>query len=389
MDYPFGSDFLQEWVGARMILTGHAHELYDAEVFRAWQHDRSVVGFEWNPDRHYPPVYPPWHYALFVPFALMPYRWATILWVALLWGAVFINGYLIRSIIFQGETETQSSTCVRWKQSALWWLPVLLFPTVPMAVMFGQKSLIWSAILSLVVYCLKRHRHVWSGAMFALMMFKPTLFYLIPLCMARYRNGSFLLGCGAVVAVISGVSLAILPWGLWQGYLHAMLHSVDYGTQGGYRIDWSCNVWSIALGAPMAWRGWVKLLVCLPCACFVLVSLLKPQGMEIQPRVVFQWLVATLLLAPHAYHYDLCILLLPICWMAIYEPRLSVVTFSILAFGVALSTRIYPLVPVPLLPFALLGCFWIWRLPNAVAAANSEGIKAAYGFAGTGDIRFR
>ena len=35
----YGADFLQEWVGARMVLTGHVSELYDVDVFRAWQYD--------------------------------------------------------------------------------------------------------------------------------------------------------------------------------------------------------------------------------------------------------------------------------------------------------------------------------------------------------------
>jgi hypothetical protein len=388
MDFPFGSDFLQEWVGARMILTGHGDDLYDAEVFRAWQHDRMVVGFEWNPDRFYPPVYPPWHYALFVPFALFPYRWAAMFWVALLWGLVFINGFLIRSIIHHARMEWHEVRSIRLKQTSLWWLPILLFPAVPMAVMFGQKSLLWLAVFSLVVRSLQRVRNASAGAQFALMMFKPTLFYLLPVCMVRYRNLRFLLGCCAGLAVVCGLSLAMLPWGIWQGYLGAMLHSVDYGTQGGYRVDWSCNVWSIALGAPVEWQAWIRLGVCVPLACVVLATLFKASMNGVQPEAVFQWMAATLLLAPHAYHYDLCILLLPICWMAIYAPRLSAVTFMILAFAVALSTKIYPWLPLPLLPLALIGCSWIWRLPKGCVSEALEGVKASYGIASVGDVRF-
>jgi hypothetical protein len=43
-DTPYGADFLQEWVGARMVLTGNVSQLYDVEKFRAWQHDPSIVG---------------------------------------------------------------------------------------------------------------------------------------------------------------------------------------------------------------------------------------------------------------------------------------------------------------------------------------------------------
>lgn len=389
LDYPFGSDFLQEWVGARMILTGNAHALYDAEVFRAWQHDPSVVGFEWNESRHFPPVYPPWHYALFVPLAMLPYRWAAMIWVALLWGMVFFAGILLRSIVLHSARELNTRTAIRVKQMEAWWLPILMFPAVPMSVMYGQKSLIWLAVFCLVARLLQKHREWQAGSALALLLFKPTLFYLVPLCMARYRRGRFLIGCGIGVALIVGISCLVLPWELWQGYIQAMMRSKNYGTQGGYHLDWSCNLWSIPLGLPEAWRIYVQLLVCIPLACMVVIALLHSKTWTLHPITVFQWMTATLLLSPHAYHYDLCILLLPIGWMAVYSTRWALGTFMILAFGLALATRIYPVLPVPILPFVLLGCSWLWMKPRWQEVEDLEGIEPAYGFAGTGDICLR
>ena len=91
----YGADFLQEWVGARMVLTGHVSELYDLDVFRAWQYDPKVVGFAWKTDQYFPPVYPPPHYVLFSPFACLPYRWAVVIWLLVLISAAFFSSKLI------------------------------------------------------------------------------------------------------------------------------------------------------------------------------------------------------------------------------------------------------------------------------------------------------
>ena len=82
-DDVYGADFLQEWVGARLILDGRADELYSPK-FSDWQHNAELIGFEWDKSQFYPAVYPPPHYLLFTPLALIPYRWAAIVWLIML-----------------------------------------------------------------------------------------------------------------------------------------------------------------------------------------------------------------------------------------------------------------------------------------------------------------
>ena len=105
----YGADFLQEWVGARMVLTGHVSELYNVEVFRAWQYDPTIVGFEWKTDQYFPPVYPPPHYALFTPFALISYRSAVVVWLLLLLGAAWFSAQLIADIANHAQRIARSN----------------------------------------------------------------------------------------------------------------------------------------------------------------------------------------------------------------------------------------------------------------------------------------
>lgn len=357
---PYGADFLQEWVGGRMVLMGHARDVYDFESFRAWQHDRALIGFDWDEQRYYPPVYPPLHYAVFAILAWIPYRWCAMLWVAFLWGLVFLNAIWIAAIA-RHETRGADPRASHWQNTSFFgWFAILLFPVVPLSVMLGQKSLIWLAILCGMVRLLQTERPTKAGIVFALLSLKPTLFFLLPLVMARRGSWRFVGGCVAGMTCMWGLSLLLLPWSMWQGYLATLSQAVQYGTQGGYRPDWSCSVWSIAKAWPADWRIWVAGLVCTPLAGYVVLGLFRRGGASLDPRTLFLTLAATMLLSPHAYHYDLCILLLPVGWMVGLRPRFAIATYTALAFGLASSSMFYAVVPIPLLVILLWCCAAAW-----------------------------
>ena len=368
-DQPYGADFLQEWVGGRLIIAGRAGDLYDGHAFREWQHDRDLVGFEWNPARFFPAVYPPLHYALFASLAWIPYRWAALVWVSILWGLVFINAYGIAAI-FRHEAKLSG-----WRPSTLRcssscaWILLILFPAVPIAVMFGQKSLVWVAILCWTCRLLQLGKPATAGLVFALISLKPTLFFFLPCVMARYTNWRFVAGCAVGATVMWGLALVLLPWSMWQGFLETVSASAQYGTQGGYRNDWSCSIWSIAKSMPDGWQPWVFFGVCIPMALFVLAGAMRGGGIASNPNKLFVTLAATMLVAPHAYHYDLCILMVPLGWVAARDLHLAASTYAALSFAIALSPALYPLMPVPWLAIVLWGCAAVWVLRSGVGAS--------------------
>ncbi len=69
---PYAADFLQEWVGARMIVSGQAHQLY-SEQFLHNQHDPDYVGFAWNLRS----IFHPFIHLLITCF-LVPWDWCLI-----------------------------------------------------------------------------------------------------------------------------------------------------------------------------------------------------------------------------------------------------------------------------------------------------------------------
>ena len=144
----YGADFLQEWVGARMIVTGHSGEIYQGDVFRNWQHDPEIVGFQWRSESYFPPVYPPPHYVLFSPFAMLSYRWATVVWLFLLISCAFVSARLIEDSVDHScrAMDREFLVGIRAKSRYLW-IGLLLFPSLLFSITLGQKSVCWLLIV--------------------------------------------------------------------------------------------------------------------------------------------------------------------------------------------------------------------------------------------------
>ncbi len=126
---PYGSDFLQEWIGARIVLSPERRRLYDLEFVKSQQHDRSVVGFDWPRDQYFPMVYPPFYYFLVTPLAKLDFRWATLVWAGFSTLAFVATGYLIQRCYPPGR---------RW--FAVWFVAASCFIPWISCLTMGQKS---------------------------------------------------------------------------------------------------------------------------------------------------------------------------------------------------------------------------------------------------------
>jgi hypothetical protein len=201
-DTPYGADFMQEWVGARILLSPQASQLYQTDLFRECQYDSNIVGFEWQSDQFFPPVYPPPHYALFSPLACLPYRWAVVVWLLVLIACAFASARLIQEIVVHHARETKNQRMEKIAAtSSILWVGLLLFPSLLFSITLGQKSVGWLLIACMTWRLLQMQRDFVSGMVFGLLSIKPTLFFLFPLVMLRQRRWSFF--CGASASVIA------------------------------------------------------------------------------------------------------------------------------------------------------------------------------------------
>ena len=356
-DTAYGADFMQEWVGARMVLTGNASELYDPEVFRSWQYDPKVVGFEWKTDQYFPPVYPPPHYFLFCPFACVPYRWAVVIWLLLLIASAFVSAKLIADIANQSALKGSRESFVETQSKTKYvWLGLILFPSLLFSITLGQKSVCWLMLVCLTWRLLQTNRDYAAGLVFGILSIKPTLFFLMPLVLLRNGNWRFFVGASLSVCAIWGATACVIPFETWMAFAKLLGTTGNYAENIGYRLDWSCNLMTMAYGLPAALVQWCKWTICLPLSIYLLYCVFEDRHYAVDsPQKAFMLLGSTILISPHTYHYDLCVLLLPILWLASTSTQRGIAYFGLLAVGVAVASNVQEIFHIPILPILLIG----------------------------------
>lgn len=364
---PYGADFLQEWVGARMILTGHSSDLYNPEIFQAWQHDPSVVGFAWDVDQYYPAVYPPIHYAFYALLACIPYRIATMVWIGVLWGAVLASAKLITDIAanaFSPDPTDQQRVRDRMRHI---WIALVFFPPVHFSIILGQKSVLWLLVLCIVCRLLQMRRELTAGCIFALVAVKPTLFFLIPLLMFRQGGYRFCSGIALGIVCLFGLGALTIPTATWLEYFRSIGDPTTYANHSGYRLDWSCNIIALANALPHGWVAWGKFALCVPLAVYAGLCVFQHRLNPTSPDFFLVAIAGTALLSPHTYHYDMCLFMLPVLWAFADRPQTSIAYYALLSVAIAASPNVVDFLGVPVVAILLIGILSEFRLRNWAA----------------------
>lgn len=304
-DSVYGADFVQEWVGARIISGTDSDQLYSRQHFRAVQHDDSLLGFSWPEDSYFPPVYPPTHYALFMPLSHLSYRHAVTVWILL-------SMLCYPAAVAVIERQTSASPVAPW-----FWGLALLFPAVISTWTMGQKGFVWLLIAAVTRQQWCRGKEFRAGMWWGLAAVKPTLFFLLPVAMLINRKWSFAAGATFSCLGLLGITLMMVPAGLWFEYADVVLGAGKYQEHGGYQAAWSASLWTWL--QPSGSFGKVA---GVSAAAVILMSLRTRSDNGLRSgHWLLKVLTATCLLSPHFYFYDLVILLLPLRLCLTEAPR--------------------------------------------------------------------
>ncbi len=303
---PFGGDFLQDWVGGGAVRSKDRKRLYDLEFIQSYQHDRSKIGFEWPERDYFPMVYPPFFYYLVSPFSLMSYRAAVFVW------AVFSTLWLIATgvLVFRFFPEGR-------QVFKIWFVGASIFGPWLACLNMGQKSSLFLFLFTGTFLLLHQRREFWAGVLFGLVAIKPQLGIVVGGAMLLKRRWSFVAGAAISISLLVGLSWVREP-SLWRDYGEVVAHMGDYIQTGGYRLTDSHSLWAaVQLAIPglnPSLVKWIALLLAVGILVLLIRAMRGPFDVssgrfQIQFSV---WLLATVLLSPHFYSYDLTILLLPL-----------------------------------------------------------------------------
>ncbi|MGB1928201.1 MAG: glycosyltransferase family 87 protein [Mariniblastus sp.] len=302
---PLGGDFLQEWIGATVLSGEQASKLYERQYVDALQHDPQVVGFAWPETSYFPMVYPPFYYSLLRPLAGLEYPTASKLWLVLSAVAFSIVGWLVYR--FYPASRDYIFAYI---------LAAVLFAPFLNSLVMGQKSVFLLLILLGAYLLLRCQRPFIAGLVFGLIAFKPHLGLVIGLAMLAKRQWSF--AAGAVSVVGAFVTYSCLFQGeLWGDYLHVVSQMDNYLQTHGYQLEDAHSLWGAVTLAFHSQPLWFSKLSTVVLSLLVVCLLWRAIGETVAlnsdafARQFSAMIIATVLLSPHFYGYDLTILLLP------------------------------------------------------------------------------
>ncbi|HUU35100.1 MAG TPA: glycosyltransferase family 87 protein, partial [Vicinamibacterales bacterium] len=189
--HAYAADFVPDYVGAWILRHGDRSRLYDPGYYEPLQHDRSVLGFEWDAAKIYPLLYPPFYYAALTPLAGFEYQRAAQLWA----GVLVLCWLAAACLAVRGLGEL--------RPSAAWLLPAsVIFPPVAESLASGQKGTLLLLLFAGSFALWRRGHLLAAGVVFGLVAFKPQLGIAIGLLALWKREWRFAAGAGASVGAL-------------------------------------------------------------------------------------------------------------------------------------------------------------------------------------------
>jgi hypothetical protein len=309
---PFAGDFLQEWIAGHMLRQGDHAKFYDPEYAKHWEHRTEIVGLEWSHDEYFPMVYPPFYYAWVLPLSYLSFTTAAYVWLSILLLAYFAAWRIF--VCLPGSSNNPPHAFL---------LPLsLLFVPLIENITSCQKGTLLLLVLTATYALLTRGRPFSAGLVFGLMAFKPQFALPLAVVMLCKQQWRFVLGGLTTGTLLAGVCW-LMSQDLCTQYIAFSRHATDYMQNGGYDLTKSHALYgslTLLLG-----QGSITPLVQAVTGVAALLTLgmvaLVWRGPLCFHHARFQsqfavLIIATILLSPHVYTYDLTMLLLPMGLLA-------------------------------------------------------------------------
>jgi hypothetical protein len=229
-EYAGSRDFLGLYVGARLIATGHAFQLYDVDA------QREMMNIVIAPDhrtRLMPFVYPPYIALLLSPLAKFSLTTALAIWTGI---NISLAGITCATLLRLGSAWTERFALLAF---ALAWVPLHL------TIIQGQLGLLTALGITGAIISIRNNRHVQAGFWLALGVFKPQLLVFPLVILAMWRRGRALVSFFAALAALTGISFA--KFGFWPPNYFTFLREYS-------RLSEQASLYPSAM---QNWRGMV------------------------------------------------------------------------------------------------------------------------------------
>jgi len=353
-------DFLHFYVQGVITNEHDAHALYDIGAMAAVA-DRVLP----VPKGQYPPVYGPQVGLIFSPLAKMPYTWAMLLWLAL-------------TIVLSGVCAALVWRVRESPRTTLWTTVVLALgmPGLHFTLSFGQASLIGLACFTVLWLALRRGRMFVAGLAVGALAYKPQLG--IVAAFVFVLGGEWRVVSGAVAAIVVQLVASVAYWGgaIIPAYIGALLRlpAVLDGMEPDKDLMHSWRSLFLHAGLPPS-MSLVFSVVLSVVTIGLAVACWRTRG-SIGLRYVVL-VMATLLVNPHLYAYDLLVLAptLLVAWdWANENGDVSMIAATSFVFISPIITVALPSIP---LQWSVLGFVYLTTLATMHLLKGGSALSGA------------
>jgi Glycosyltransferase family 87 len=329
-------DFTAFWSASYLAINDAPITIFNAEKMAAAHLvaiPNSVEIYEW--------FYPPTFLLFVLPLALLPYALSYFIWTVSTYLA--LNLALVKFI------------SARWA-----FLGLLAFPGVLMNALTGQNGLLIAALFTLACYTLDR-RPILSGILIGLISIKPQFGVLWPIALLCGRHWSAFASATVSTVGLAVIALFVFDIELWVEFLKRVAN-VQQDIDGGL-MDWikAPTIYGSGrlLGFGVASSYMLHAIVAVGAIIIMGLGWTRPTPIETRATLLA---LATLIVLPRLFFYDLALLALPIAlmtgtgmksgWRPYERPLLALAWLTPLiglVLAIALKVHLTPIVLASLL----------------------------------------
>lgn len=305
-----GRDFINYWAGAHLAAHGEAVRVYDINGFLEYQRSQTApnADFKWY-------SYPPTALVLSLPLAGLDFIPALVFW--LLSGVVICAILLARNLGWRGALLTAFAT-----------------PASLLNALSGQNGQFTAALLCGGILFLERRPWL-AGLLFGTLCFKPHLAILIPIALAADGRWRAFAAAGLTALAICGSAFLLGP-DVWTAFLkNAPLNArvLEIGDSMWHRMPTMFATVRLVGGSIGAAYG-VQAVSAILATLLMIVIWRSRATIAVKGSAL---VIATFLVTPYAWDYDLVALTFAATWLATEATRTGFHPWEKIALAVIIA----------------------------------------------------
>lgn len=289
-DFKLGGDFILFWAASSQIFHGHFSDIYNTAAHEAAMQSGQFLNHPYK----LPFLYPPPMLLFIWPIAFFTYSLSYTLWA------------LSAPIL---TAKSLNLLCKNWSIAAF----AFFSPQFVISLLTGQNGLLIALILTLGIFYLEGKPFI-SGLILGLLVIKPHVVFLVPLCLIFSRQWRIVAGMAtsaSLMIILSYCVFGLETWKRFFEYSHTMQSSILHDV-------FLCQIFITIFGflsvhgLPFIAAFWIQITFSLIVIACALYNTIKRKNIY---NNVILCLAASPLCTPYLLHYDLTYVLIPAIWV--------------------------------------------------------------------------